>query len=63
MVENAENIVASLLSLMTAYLTIFIVQILLLPLFMLWLLIALFKSRTVDEMTISLSNRLRPVLQ
>jgi len=48
---------------MTAYLTIFIVQILLLPLSMLWLLLtALFKSRTVDEMTISLTDRLRPEL-
>ncbi|NWF35956.1 hypothetical protein [Mariprofundus sp. KV] len=62
MVENAENIVSSLLNLMTAYLTIFIVQILLLPLAMLWLLTALFKSRTVDEMTISLTDRLRPEL-
>ncbi|MDQ6998038.1 MAG: hypothetical protein Q9M17_04925 [Mariprofundus sp.] len=59
-VENAENIIASLLNLMTAYLTIFFVQVLLLPLFMLWLLIALFKSRTLDAFTTSLACRLVP---
>jgi len=58
MVANAENIISSLLNLITAYLTIFIVQILLLPLAMLYLLIALFKSRTLDEITTSLSDRL-----
>ncbi|RLL53656.1 hypothetical protein D8Y20_04335 [Mariprofundus sp. EBB-1] len=62
-VENAENIIASLLNLMTAYLTIFIVQVLLLPLFMLWLLVALFKSRTLDAFTTSLACRLVPTQQ
>lgn len=60
MVENAENIISSLLNLMTAYLTIFIVQVLLLPLSMLWLLIALFKSSTLDEYTTLLTAKLAP---
>jgi len=46
---------------MTAYLTIFVVQVLLLPLGMLWLLIALFKSRTLDEYTTALTGKIRPV--
>jgi len=61
MVENAENIIASLLNLMTVYLTIFIVQVLMLPLSMLWLLVSLFKSRTLDAFTSSLACRLVPV--
>jgi len=58
MVENAENIISSLLNLMTAYLAIFVVQVLLLPLVMLWLLVALFKSRSLDAFTASLTSRL-----
>lgn len=61
MVENAENIITSLLNLMTAYLAIFVVQVLFLPLFMLWLLVSLFKSRALDEFTTSLSSRVKPV--
>lgn len=61
MVANAENIINSLLTLMTAYLAIFMVQVLLLPLAMLWLLIALFKSRTVDEYISLITCRITPV--
>ncbi|GAV20874.1 hypothetical protein MMIC_P1849 [Mariprofundus micogutta] len=61
MVENAEHIINSLLQLMTAYLTIFVVQVLLLPLLMLWLIAAMFKSRTLDEFTVVLTNKLVPV--
>ncbi|OIO75318.1 MAG: hypothetical protein AUJ57_00265 [Zetaproteobacteria bacterium CG1_02_53_45] len=57
MVENAENIISSLLNLMTAYLTIFVVQVLLLPLSMLWLLAALLKSKTLDEFTTALNMK------
>ena len=60
MVENAENIIASLLHLMTAYLAIFMVQILLLPLAMLWLLVSLFRSRTLDGYTTALTDKLTP---
>ncbi|PJA31715.1 MAG: hypothetical protein CO187_07890, partial [Zetaproteobacteria bacterium CG_4_9_14_3_um_filter_53_7] len=56
MVDNAENIISSLLNLMTAYLTIFVVQVLLLPLSMLWLLAALLKSKTLDEFTTALTS-------
>lgn len=61
MVENAENIISSLLSLMTAYMAIFIIQVLLLPLAMLWLLIALFRSTSLDAFTTSLTVRISPV--
>jgi hypothetical protein len=57
MVENAENIVSALLQLMTAYLAIFIVQVLLLPLFMLWVLISLFKSRILNRFSEQIANR------
>ncbi len=57
MVENAEDIISSLLQLMTAYLTIFIVQILLLPLFMLWILVSLFKSRILNSYSEQIANR------
>jgi hypothetical protein len=57
MVENAENIISALLQLMTAYLAIFIVQLLLLPLFMLWVLVSLFKSRTLNSFSEQLANR------
>lgn len=58
MVENAENIISSQLNLMTAYLTIFVVQVLLLPLSMLWLLTALFRSKIIDEFTTVLCSKL-----
>ncbi len=61
--DNAENIITSLLSLMTAYLTIFIVQVLLLPLSMLWLLIALFKGKPMDRFSGLIVNRLYSVVQ
>ncbi len=61
MVDNAENIISSLLSLMTAYLTIFVVQVLLLPLFMFWILAALFKSRILNELTTVLTVKLVPL--
>lgn len=57
MVENAENIIAALLQLMTAYLTMFFVQILLLPLFMLWVLSSLFKSSMLNDFSQQLANR------
>jgi hypothetical protein len=57
MVENAENIVSALLQLMTAYLAIFLVQVLLLPLFMLWVLISLFKSRILNSLSEQIANR------
>lgn len=52
-VEHADAIISSLLSLMTAYLAIFVVQILLLPLLSLWLLLLIFKSSTLDELLLS----------
>jgi len=58
MVDNAENIIASLLTLMTAYLTIFIVEVLLLPLSMLWLLVALFKGKPMDQFSGLIVNKL-----
>lgn len=61
MVENAENIISSLLNLMTAYLTIFVVQVLLLPLFMLWMLAALFKSKMLDAFSTELTTKLVPL--
>jgi hypothetical protein len=57
MVENAENIISALLQLMTAYLAIFIVQLLLLPLFMLWVLVSLFKSRILNSFSKQIANR------
>lgn len=60
MVANAENIIGSLLILMIAYLTIFAVQVLLLPLSMLWLLAALFKSKAMDRFTTALADKLMP---
>jgi len=61
--DNAENIITSLLSLMTAYLTIFIVQVLLLPLSILWLLVTLFKGKPMDEFSGRIVNRLYSVAQ
>jgi len=58
MMQNAENIVASLLSLLTAYLTIFVVQVLLLPLTMLWLLLSLFRGKPMDEFSGRIVNRM-----
>jgi len=63
MVENAENIVASLLTLMTAYLTIFVVQVLLLPLSMLWLLVLLFKGKPMARLSNRMTESLLPVCQ
>lgn len=57
MIENAENIVSALLQLMTAYLAIFVVQLLLLPLFMLWVLASLFKSRILNSFSEQIANR------
>jgi hypothetical protein len=57
MVENAENIISALLQLMTAYLAIFVVQLLLLPLFMLWVLASLFKSRILNSFSEQIANR------
>jgi hypothetical protein len=57
MVENAENIVSALLQLMTAYLAIFLVQVLLLPLSMLWVLVSLFKSRILNSFSEKIANR------
>jgi hypothetical protein len=62
MMQNAENIVASLLSLLTAYLTIFIVQVLLLPLTMLWLLLSLFRGEPMDQFSGLIVHRLYPVV-
>ncbi len=61
MVDNAENIVTSLLSLMTAYLTIFVVQVLLLPLSMLWLLLALFRGKPMELFSSHIAERLLSV--
>ena len=58
MMQNAENIVDSLLSLMTAYLTIFVVQVLLLPLTMLWLLLALFRGKPMEQFSGLIVNRM-----
>ena len=58
MVENAENIISALLQLMTAYLTIFVAQLLLLPLFMLWVLVSLFKSRILNSFSEQIANRI-----
>ena len=44
LVNHAEDIISSLLSLITVYIALFVVQTLLLPLFMLWLLLTLLKS-------------------
>ncbi|OIO69978.1 MAG: hypothetical protein AUJ58_04530 [Zetaproteobacteria bacterium CG1_02_55_237] len=63
MMQNAEIIVASLLSLMTAYLTIFVVQVLLLPLTMLWLLLSLFRGKPMDEFSGHIVNRLLSVVR
>lgn len=49
MVDNAENIIASLVSLTTAYAAIFIIQTLVLPLLMIWLLLAVVRSRSLDS--------------
>lgn len=58
--DNAENIISSLLSLMTAYLAIFAVQVLLLPLAMLWLLASIYRSNLLNsfasQMTIKLTT-------
>ncbi len=58
MVDNAENIVSSLLALITAYLTIFVVQVLILPLCMLWLLAVLFRGKPMDMLSSRITNRL-----
>jgi len=58
MVENVEQIITSLLSLMTAYLAIFVIQIILLPLLMIWLLFAILKSKLLDEMAANLTQHL-----
>ncbi|MDQ6993443.1 MAG: hypothetical protein Q9M31_08195 [Mariprofundus sp.] len=58
MIKNAENIISALLKLMTAYLALFVVQVILLPIAMLWLLVALFKSHLLDTLTTSLAGKL-----
>ena len=55
--ENAENIISALLQLLTAYLAIFVVQLLLLPLCMLWVLASLFKSRILNSFSEQIANR------
>ncbi len=57
MIENAENIVSALLQLMIAYLAIFVVQLLLLPLFMLWVLVSLFKSNALNSFSEQIAKR------
>jgi hypothetical protein len=57
MVENADSIITSLLNLMTAYLAIFVVQVLLLPLAMLWILVSIFRSNLLDAFASQLTSR------
>jgi len=58
MVEHAENIIRSLLTLMTLYLAIFVVQVVLLPMLMLWLMLRIGKSRMLDVLADSFRHKL-----
>jgi len=58
MVENVEQIITSLLSLMTTYLAIFAFQIVLLPLLMLWLLLNLLNSKFLDGLVTTVTKHL-----
>jgi len=58
MVSHAEQITGALLSLMTAYLAVFVVQVLMLPLLMLWLLLRLSGSRALNAMAGELRSSL-----
>jgi len=60
MVENVEQIIGSLLSLMTAYLAIFVIQIVILPLLMLWLMLTILKSKFLDDIVVRLTHYLSP---
>ena len=59
LVEQAENIIGSLVDLATAYAAMFVIQVLLLPLAMLWLLWATLKSRALAEISGQLATRLQ----
>jgi len=58
MVDHAENIIRSLLTLMTLYLAVFVVQVVLLPMLMLWLMLRIAKSRMLDTLAGSFRCRL-----
>lgn len=58
MVEHAENIIRSLLTLMTLYLAVFVVQVVLLPMLMLWLMLRIAKSRMLDVLADSFRRKL-----
>jgi len=58
MVEHAENIIRSLLTLMTLYLAVFVVQVVMLPLLMLWLMLRIAKSRMLDSWAVSFRRKL-----
>ena len=58
LIEQAENIIGSLVDLATAYAAMFVIQILLLPLTVLWLLLALLKSQGLTELSARLATRL-----
>ncbi|OIO71870.1 MAG: hypothetical protein CO186_12935 [Zetaproteobacteria bacterium CG_4_9_14_3_um_filter_49_83] len=49
--DHVDSIISALLSLMTAYLAIFVVQVVLLPVFMLWLLVGIFRSKVLDQLS------------
>lgn len=51
LVDNAEQIISALLSLMTAYLAVFVIQVLFLPLSALGLLIAIYRSNFLDTVS------------
>lgn len=58
LIEHAETIIAALLDLATAYLAIFVLQVLLLPLAMLWLLVAIYRSNALGALARQLTQRL-----
>lgn len=58
MVDNAENIITSLVSLTTAYTAMFVTQILILPLLMLWILLAVVRSQSIETLAAQLINRM-----
>jgi len=58
MVDHAENIIRSLLTLMTLYLAVFVLQVVLLPMLMLWLMLRIAKSRMLDALAGTLRRRL-----
>lgn len=58
MVQHVEQIIAALLSLITAYLAMFVMQIMVLPIMMIWLLMSILKSRALEKMMVQMTRHI-----